>query len=48
MKCQSCDADFLEGVSFVCPRCNREKVNRCTKCKKTSVKYKCKCGFVGP
>jgi len=48
MECKSCRKEFSDGVSFACPHCNKEKIARCLKCKKMSVKYKCKCGFVGP
>ncbi|HDQ59799.1 MAG TPA: RNA-binding protein [Candidatus Woesearchaeota archaeon] len=50
-RCTSCNADIVvipNSVEFACP-CGREKIIRCGKCRKISVKYKCKeCGFEGP
>lgn len=48
MKCISCGVEVEEeGVIFECPMCSK-KIARCGKCRKVSVKYKCKCGFEGP
>jgi len=48
MKCISCKKEFSEGAVFKCPSCGKEIIARCEKCKKLNVKYKCKCGFIGP
>jgi hypothetical protein len=44
----SCGKEFKEGVSFKCPSCGKENIDRCLKCKKLVVGYKCQCGFEGP
>lgn len=48
MKCNSCNKEISnDGLVFKCPECGK-KINRCDKCRKLSVKYKCECGFEGP
>jgi len=52
MKCTSCGKrieaeDFW--VEFPCPKCGKEQIIRCEKCKRMSNSYQCpKCGFTGP
>jgi len=52
MRCTSCGRrieaeDFW--VEFVCPKCGKESIIRCEKCKKLVNPYECpKCGFRGP
>jgi hypothetical protein len=47
MKCINCGIDFVKGVQFKCPNCEK-LIARCLKCKKLAVKYRCSCGFEGP
>jgi len=52
MKCTSCgvsvDVDNI-WVAFECPGCSKERIVRCSRCKKLINKYKCPgCGFSGP
>ena len=52
MKCTSCgmkiEADD-KWVKFGCPKCGKNKIIRCDKCKRLMNSYECrKCGFVGP
>ncbi|MBI5061624.1 MAG: RNA-binding protein [Candidatus Aenigmarchaeota archaeon] len=52
MKCTSCgtsvDVDKI-WVGFLCPSCEKEKIVRCSRCKKLVNRYKCPgCGFTGP
>ncbi|HLD42190.1 MAG TPA: zinc finger domain-containing protein [archaeon] len=52
MKCLSCgvsvDVDKA-CVEFPCPSCGKEKIVRCSKCKRLVNKYKCPgCGSAGP
>ena len=50
--CTSCGvkiAFMKDATSFPCPGCGDFTVNRCVKCRKGSVIFKCpKCGFEGP
>jgi len=52
MKCSSCGRNIeteKNWVEFPCPECGKEKITRCSKCKKLINAYKCsKCGFIGP
>lgn len=52
MKCSSCKRSIeVEAgwVSFPCPKCGKEDINRCWRCKKLVNVYTCgKCGFEGP
>jgi len=52
MKCASCgvriEADD-RWVKFSCPKCAKERIIRCKKCKRLMNAYECKkCGFIGP
>ena len=52
MKCTSCgmkiEADD-KWVKFGCPKCGKNKIIRCDKCKRLMNAYECrKCGFIGP
>ncbi len=50
MLCTSCKQEIgKQGVVFKCPKCGKQEIVRCLKCKKLAVPYICeKCGFVGP
>jgi predicted RNA-binding Zn-ribbon protein involved in translation (DUF1610 family) len=52
MKCTSCGVKIEaedKWVKFSCPKCGKQKIIRCDKCKKLMNSYECgKCGFVGP
>ena len=52
MKCTSCGVKIEaedRWVKFSCPKCNKQKIIRCNKCKKLMNSYECKkCGFIGP
>ncbi|MBN1923257.1 MAG: DUF1610 domain-containing protein [Nanoarchaeota archaeon] len=48
--CVSCNDDITsstKSVEFKCPNCG-EVIRRCGRCRKTMVKWVCKCGFEGP
>lgn len=49
-KCTSCGVNVAfmkDATSFPCPECGKQ-INRCAKCRKGSVGFKCECGFEGP
>lgn len=49
--CTTCGKNLLGStrVTFACPRCGKQKITRCKKCRVLKNKYTCKeCGFVGP
>ncbi|MEM5812669.1 MAG: zinc finger domain-containing protein [Candidatus Aenigmatarchaeota archaeon] len=51
-KCISCgisiEADD-KWVEFPCPKCGKQRIIRCSKCKRLMNPYECnKCGFIGP
>lgn len=46
--CRKVVAGDSESASFACPNCEKEEIVRCGNCRKTSVNYKCACGFEGP
>jgi predicted RNA-binding Zn-ribbon protein involved in translation (DUF1610 family) len=52
MKCTSCGKRIeteQNWVEFTCPKCGKEKIIRCEKCKALQNSYACpKCGFEGP
>lgn len=51
MNCTSCNKHVQVSDNFVkfkCPSCQNEYIVRCQKCKAAGVRYKCKCGFMGP
>jgi len=51
IKCNSCKKEILNDsrtAKFPCPGCGKETIVRCSECRKKSIKYECKCGFVGP
>ena len=52
MKCTSCGVKIEaedNWVKFPCPKCGKQKIIRCNKCKKLMNAYECKkCGFIGP
>lgn len=52
LKCNSCKEDISTdkgATSFKCPSCGKEMIVRCSRCRKTGVKYKCvSCGFSAP
>jgi predicted RNA-binding Zn-ribbon protein involved in translation (DUF1610 family) len=52
MKCASCGKRVEAEkywVEFTCPKCGKEKIIRCEKCKRLENQYKCsKCSFKGP
>ncbi|HJW96581.1 MAG TPA: zinc finger domain-containing protein [archaeon] len=52
MKCTSCGMKIEaedRWVRFPCPKCGKQKIIRCNKCKKLMNSYECKkCGFIGP
>jgi len=51
-KCTSCSKVLTNGQGstiFVCPKCGKQEIIRCRKCREIVVKYTCpSCGFVGP
>ena len=51
-KCTSCNTDITNdsgAVEFPCPKCAKQKLRRCTKCRKIAAKYNCaECGYRGP
>jgi len=51
-KCISCGKRLVNdamSVTFPCPGCGKQTINRCSHCKKLSAKYNCpECGFEGP
>lgn len=52
MQCTSCGVKIGSSgswVEFACPSCTKERIVRCSRCKKIVNSYKCKsCEFVGP
>jgi len=50
LRCSSCQKEVTDDyVRFKCPKCGKEEVVRCMKCRGTVAKYKCgSCGFEGP
>jgi predicted RNA-binding Zn-ribbon protein involved in translation (DUF1610 family) len=52
MRCTSCGRRIEAEkfwVEFDCPKCRKNKIIRCEKCKRLVNNYKCpKCGFTGP
>ena len=50
LMCTSCGKSVQEGATvFKCPECEGSEIVRCTHCKETGIKYKCKkCDFEGP
>jgi len=48
--CNSCNKEVRENyIEFSCPRCGKEKIVRCGKCKAMSKEYTCtNCSFIGP
>ena len=50
MLCTSCKQEIgKKGLVFKCPKCGKQEIARCLKCKKLASKYECKkCGFIGP
>jgi len=52
MKCTSCGVKIEaedRWVRFPCPKCGKQKIIRCDKCKRLMNAYECKkCGFIGP
>jgi len=52
MRCTNCGKSIeaeSNWVEFPCPKCGKEIIVRCDKCKKLENAYKCsKCNFVGP
>lgn len=50
--CSSCKTKITNQagvVEFLCPKCAKEKLVRCPKCRKNAVKYTCsQCKFTGP
>jgi len=52
MKCTSCGVKIEaeeKWVRFPCPKCGKQRIIRCDKCKKLMNSYECKkCGFIGP
>ncbi|RLJ07951.1 MAG: RNA-binding protein [Candidatus Aenigmatarchaeota archaeon] len=51
-RCVTCGKKIeseAEWVECNCPKCGKERIIRCSKCKKLMNPYECpKCGFVGP
>jgi len=46
--CKTITTNDKGTVVFNCPAC-KEKIVRCSNCRKIAAKYKCSsCGFVGP
>ncbi|MDD5650358.1 MAG: zinc finger domain-containing protein [Candidatus Nanoarchaeia archaeon] len=52
LRCNSCKEDVSSNkgsTTFKCPNCSKQTIIRCSRCRKTGVKYKCPgCGFSGP
>lgn len=52
LKCTSCGMNVLAKknfVKFMCPKCGKLEITRCSTCKSLGTKYTCKdCGFEGP
>ncbi len=52
MKCISCHKDVTNDkgvVRFMCPKCGKYEIIRCSTCRKNGTPYKCpNCGFEGP
>ncbi len=52
MKCTSCGIKIEaedKWVKFPCPKCGKQRILRCDKCKRLMNIYECpKCGFTGP
>ncbi|MBU5537249.1 MAG: DUF1610 domain-containing protein [Candidatus Aenigmarchaeota archaeon] len=52
LKCTSCGTNVLSKknfVRFMCPKCGKVKIIRCSTCKNLGTKYTCKeCNFEGP
>jgi len=52
MLCTSCGKRIEAEqfwVEFACPKCGKEKIIRCEKCKNLENPYHCsQCGFTGP
>jgi predicted RNA-binding Zn-ribbon protein involved in translation (DUF1610 family) len=52
MRCTSCGVKIEaedKWVKFSCPKCNKQRIVRCDKCKRLMNAYECrKCGFMGP
>jgi len=47
--CTSCKREVTDDyVKFKCPKCGKEIVTRCKKCRENVLEYTCECGFVGP
>lgn len=51
-KCNSCKTDItnIKGTArFKCPKCTKQEIVRCEKCRRFAAKYTCpECGFEGP
>lgn len=52
MRCTNCGKNIEtedNWVEFPCPKCGKEIIFRCDRCKKLENTYKCsECKFVGP
>ncbi|MDD5178347.1 MAG: zinc finger domain-containing protein [Candidatus Nanoarchaeia archaeon] len=52
LKCISCNKEITNdggSTKFMCPNCHETEIIRCSSCRKTAARYKCKnCGFEGP
>jgi predicted RNA-binding Zn-ribbon protein involved in translation (DUF1610 family) len=52
MRCTSCGVKIEaedRWVRFSCPKCGKQRIIRCDKCKRLMNSYECKkCGFIGP
>jgi len=52
MVCTSCKTEITNIVGttrFKCPKCGKQEIIRCERCRRLGVRYKCeKCGFEGP
>ena len=48
--CVSCKEEISSlGVIFKCPKCGKQDIPRCTKCRQLSSVYVCThCNFTGP
>jgi Zn-ribbon RNA-binding protein len=50
--CTSCNTSVVNekgAVKFDCPNCGKQKIIRCSKCRKIATKYICsQCNFEGP
>ncbi|MBI4919084.1 DUF1610 domain-containing protein [archaeon] len=50
--CTSCKKKITNNVgtvNFLCPKCGKVKLVRCSNCRRNAVKYACyECGFRGP